>query len=259
MKIGAFSPCGNARVFPCIEKLIMNPTKEKYFVMHLRLLSPRELDAIEERHKKGRLKPDDVERLIYSVRRLRENMARLKKVGAETVEDKSEGGSREKALSERGVRAKVFTDGACRGNPGPGGWGAILRVQGRERELSGGAPYTTNNRMEMTAVIEALKALPEGSDVVLTTDSQYVQKGITQWIKNWKRNGWKNAAGEPVKNADLWWELDRLSQRHSMKWHWVRGHSGHRENERCDELARKEIAKNSARSIQPGSYPENPV
>ncbi len=216
--------------------------------MSLRLLSFRELVAIEERHRAGRLKPDDVDRLIYSVRRLREDWA-LKEKDEGQVEEgqvKGEETSPKKTFLGRCVKAEVFTDGACQGNPGPGGWGVILRVQGRERELSGGAPHTTNNRMEMTAVIEGLKALPEGCHVALTTDSQYVQKGITQWIKNWKRNGWKNAAREPVKNADLWREMDRLSQKHSINWHWVRGHSGHRENERCDQLARREIEKNLA-------------
>lgn len=138
-------------------------------------------------------------------------------------------------------KIEVFTDGACTGNPGPGGWGAILRYKGHERELSGSSRWTTNNQMELTAVIEALKALKEPCHVVVYTDSQYLQKGITQWIHRWKKNGWKTAAKEPVKNRQLWQELDRLTQRHRVEWRWVRGHSGHPENERCDALARAAI------------------
>ena len=138
------------------------------------------------------------------------------------------------------MRIEIWTDGGCRGNPGPGGWGALLRAGAHERELSGGAPDTTNNRMEMTAVIEALRALKrDGSDVVLTTDSQYVRKGITEWIGNWKRRGWKTASKAPVKNADLWREIDALAARHAVEWRWVKGHAGHPENERCDALANR--------------------
>ncbi|NLJ27255.1 ribonuclease HI [Desulforhabdus amnigena] len=142
-----------------------------------------------------------------------------------------------------GIHVEVFTDGACEGNPGPGGWGAVVRMEGEERELSGGERNTTNNRMELSAAIEALKTLPDCAGVVLTTDSQYVQKGITEWIRNWKKNGWKNASKQPVKNADLWIELDALNQKHTIEWRWVRGHAGHPENERCDELARKAIGR----------------
>lgn len=138
---------------------------------------------------------------------------------------------------------EVFTDGACSGNPGPGGWGAILRFQGREKELSGGHPETTNNQMELQAAIEALKALKEPCTVNLYTDSQYLRQGITQWIHNWKRNGWKTADKKPVKNQLLWEELDALVREHSITWHWLKGHAGHPENERCDELARSEIEK----------------
>ena len=133
---------------------------------------------------------------------------------------------------------EIFGDGACLGNPGPGGWGALLRFRGTEKELSGGEPLTTNNRMELMAVIEGLKALSRPSRVAVTTDSQYVQKGITEWIHGWKRKGWKTADRKPVKNADLWQELDAAQDPHDVSWHWVRGHDGHVENERVDVLAR---------------------
>jgi len=136
---------------------------------------------------------------------------------------------------------EVFTDGACRGNPGPGGWGVILRAKGREKELWGGEAATTNNRMELTAVIRALEALTRPSRVSVYTDSQYVQKGISEWIHSWKRRGWKTADKNPVKNEDLWRRLDELAALHEVEWHWVRGHSGHPENERADELANKGI------------------
>ena len=136
----------------------------------------------------------------------------------------------------------IHTDGACRGNPGPGGWGAILQTgAGQSRELKGGEFHTTNNRMELTAAIEGLKALKRPCKVVLTTDSQYVRKGITEWMGNWKKKGWKTAAKKPVKNADLWRALDELSQQHDIDWHWVKGHSGHRENEIADALANQGI------------------
>ena len=136
---------------------------------------------------------------------------------------------------------EIFTDGACRGNPGPGGWGAILRAKGREKELCGGEAATTNNRMELTAVIRALEALTRPSRVSVYTDSQYVQKGISEWIHSWKRRGWKTADKNPVKNEDLWRRLDELAAAHEVEWHWVRGHSGHPENERADELANRGI------------------
>ena len=136
---------------------------------------------------------------------------------------------------------EIHTDGACRGNPGPGGWGALLEFDGQEKELFGGEAATTNNRMELTAVIRALEALERPSRVVLYTDSQYVQKGIQQWIHSWKRNGWKTAAREPVKNKELWIELDELRRKHEIEWHWVKGHAGHAKNERADELANRGI------------------
>jgi len=136
---------------------------------------------------------------------------------------------------------EIFTDGACRGNPGPGGWGAILRAHGREKELFGGEAATTNNRMELTAVIRALEALKRPSHVRLYTDSQYVQKGISEWIHTWKRKGWRTADKKPVKNEDLWRRLDELAAQHEVEWHWVRGHDGHPENERADKLANRGI------------------
>lgn len=136
---------------------------------------------------------------------------------------------------------EIFTDGACSGNPGAGGWGAILRCNGAEKELSGGAPETTNNRMELTAVIEALKALKRECDITLYTDSRYVMDGVTQWMPNWKRNNWKTTNKKSaVKNLDLWLELDQLLPAHKIKWVWVKGHNGHAENERVDKLARDE-------------------
>ena len=136
---------------------------------------------------------------------------------------------------------ELFTDGACRGNPGPGGWGVLLRYQEKERELWGGEPETTNNRMELQAAIEGLRALSEPCRVNLTTDSQYVRKGITEWISAWKRRGWRTAAKKPVKNVELWQLLDAEASRHQVEWHWVKGHSGHRENDIADTLANRGI------------------
>lgn len=136
---------------------------------------------------------------------------------------------------------EIFTDGACRGNPGPGGWGALLRFNGTEKELYGGDADTTNNRMELQAAIEGLKVLKESCVVTLTTDSIYVKNGITTWMDNWKRKNWKTAARKPVKNADLWRALDEQNQRHKVDWQWVKGHSGHRENEIADQLANRGI------------------
>ena len=135
----------------------------------------------------------------------------------------------------------IYTDGACSGNPGPGGWGSILRSGAHEKEIWGGEPATTNNRMELLAVIRALNTLKRSVNVRVHTDSQYVQKGISEWIHGWKARGWKTAAKEPVKNADLWRALDEARDRHQVKWLWVRGHSGHVENERADELARRGV------------------
>lgn len=136
---------------------------------------------------------------------------------------------------------EIYTDGACKGNPGVGGWGALLEHDGRTRELFGGEPLTTNNRMELTAVIRALEALKRRCKVRVHTDSQYVQQGISQWIHNWKRRGWRTADKKPVKNADLWRRLDELAQQHDIEWIWVRGHAGHAGNERADELANRGV------------------
>jgi len=141
-----------------------------------------------------------------------------------------------------GEVVRIYTDGACKGNPGPGGWGALLRSGGDERELFGGDPATTNNRMELTAVIRALATLQQRSKVEVYTDSEYVMKGITEWLAAWKRRGWKTADRKPVKNADLWRELDEVAGRHEVRWHWVRGHAGHPENERADALANRGVA-----------------
>lgn len=139
-----------------------------------------------------------------------------------------------------GVRKSIeaHTDGACLGNPGPGGWGVLLRYGGRERELAGNDPRTTNNRMELMAAIVALETLTEACDVVLHTDSRYVQQGIGEWLPNWIRRGWKTAAGAPVKNQDLWMRLAEAAQRHRIEWRWVKGHAGDPDNERVDDLAR---------------------
>ena len=136
---------------------------------------------------------------------------------------------------------EVFTDGACRGNPGPGGWGALLRYEGTEKELYGGEANTTNNRMELMAAIMALESLNRECEVRLTTDSEYVKNGITQWLPKWKARGWRTASKTPVKNADLWQRLETAAAQHKVQWHWVRGHSGHAENERADQLANRGI------------------
>jgi ribonuclease HI len=132
---------------------------------------------------------------------------------------------------------EIFTDGACSGNPGPGGWGAIMRTKGKEKELSGGEKDTTNNRMEMMAVIAALEALQRDCSVKITTDSQYVMKGMLEWLPGWKKRNWQTAAKKPVKNIDLWQRLERAAESHQLEWEWVRGHQGHVENERADQLA----------------------
>jgi len=138
---------------------------------------------------------------------------------------------------------EIFTDGACSGNPGPGGWGAILRWKGHEKELNGGEPETTNNRMELMAAISALESLKRPMRVVLTTDSAYVKNGITQWLAGWRANGWRTAAKKPVKNVDLWQRLEKAIGKHRIDWRWVKGHAGHEENERADALARQAIVE----------------
>lgn len=138
-------------------------------------------------------------------------------------------------------RVEIFTDGACKGNPGPGGWGALLRYGERERELCGGEAHTTNNRMELMAAISALEALNEPCEVDLTTDSEYVRRGISEWLPAWKARNWKTADRKPVKNADLWQRLEQAASGHTVRWHWVKGHAGHIENERADALANRGI------------------
>ncbi|HEX5419320.1 MAG TPA: ribonuclease HI [Gammaproteobacteria bacterium] len=138
---------------------------------------------------------------------------------------------------------EAFTDGACRGNPGPGGWGALLRYEGREKELSGGEPHTTNNRMELTAAIRALEALSRSCRLHLYTDSMYLRNGITSWLPNWRRRGWRTADGKPVKNQDLWAALAKLADNHEIDWNWVRGHAGHAGNERADALANQGLER----------------
>lgn len=139
------------------------------------------------------------------------------------------------------MKVEIYTDGACKGNPGPGGWGALLRYNEHEKELFGGEAVTTNNQMELMAAIKGLEALSRACHVDLYTDSQYLRQGITQWIFNWKKNGWKNAKKQAVKNADLWQRLDKLVAQHDVNWHWVKGHSGHPENEIADTLANKGV------------------
>ena len=139
----------------------------------------------------------------------------------------------------------IFTDGACKGNPGPGGWGAILKYGGHIKELKGYSPETTNNAMELLGVIEALKSLTRSCEIVLTTDSTYVKNGITDWIHKWKKKGWKTANRQPVKNKKFWQQLDQETTRHKIKWEWVKGHSGHPENERADELANEAVDENN--------------
>ncbi|RUR12159.1 ribonuclease HI [Legionella sp. km772] len=139
------------------------------------------------------------------------------------------------------MTVKIYTDGACKGNPGPGGWGVLLRYNEVEKTLHGGEPLTTNNRMELMAAIKGLEALTRSCTVDLYTDSQYLRKGMSEWMRQWKLNGWKNSKKEPVKNADLWQLLDELAKKHSITWHWVKGHSGHIENDLVDALANKGI------------------
>jgi ribonuclease HI len=136
---------------------------------------------------------------------------------------------------------EIYTDGACKGNPGPGGWGALLRYNGHEKAIYGGEALTTNNRMELTAAIKALEALKRPSDVALYTDSQYLRQGMSEWLTQWKKKGWRNSKREPVKNADLWQQLDSLANTHQINWHWVKAHNGHPDNERADALANQGI------------------
>jgi len=157
------------------------------------------------------------------------------------VSEVGEAGEAESKAGQAMSAVEAWTDGACRGNPGPGGWGALLRAGGRERELKGGELLTTNNRMELMAAIMALEALKRPCSVDIYTDSQYVRGGITQWMAGWKRNGWRTSGRQAVKNQDLWMALDEAAARHEIRWHWVKGHSGHPENDRADALANEAI------------------
>lgn len=214
-------------------------------------LTPEEIDGLELRLKAGEnVTLDEARRLLLTLRMAQkgntpapseQGTARGRKTTRDTSSSEHQGSA--PAVRQKMDAVDIFTDGACQGNPGPGGWGAILRSKGREKEISGGERYTTNNRMEMKAVIEALKLLRKPSRVVVHTDSQYVKNGITSWLSKWKRNGWLTSTKQPVKNAELWRTIDALCEQHSMDWVWVRGHSGHPENERCDELARLAILK----------------
>lgn len=150
------------------------------------------------------------------------------------------------------TKVEIFCDGACSGNPGPGGYGAILRCRGVEKELSGGEPATTNNRMELQAAIAALTELTRPCQVTVTTDSQYLVKGCTEWVRSWQKNGWKNSKKEPVMNRDLWERLVELLAAHQITWCWVKGHAGHTENERCDQLAREALERTRPGSVEPG-------
>ena len=140
------------------------------------------------------------------------------------------------------MKVEIYTDGACKGNPGPGGWGALLRCNGQEKTLFGAEPHTTNNRVELTAAIKALEVLKRSCEVHLYTDSQYLRRGMTEWLAQWKRRGWLNAQKKSVKNADLWQYLDKLATQHHVRWHWIKGHAGHPENERADALANQAIS-----------------
>jgi ribonuclease HI len=144
-------------------------------------------------------------------------------------------------MSDVSIETEIFTDGACRGNPGPGGWGVLMRHKGHEKTLYGAEAMTTNNRMELMAAIQALESLTRPCRIRLTTDSKYVQQGIMEWMANWKRRGWKTAARKPVKNVDLWQQLDREAEQHSIEWVWVKGHAGHDGNERADDLANRGV------------------
>lgn len=156
-------------------------------------------------------------------------------------------------MSEQSKAVEIYTDGACSGNPGPGGWGAILIWGDHRKEIKGGEAETTNNRMELMAAISALEALKKGVEADLYTDSAYVKNGISSWIHGWKRNGWRTADKKPVKNAELWQRLDQALVRHTVRWHWVKGHAGHPENERADELAREGMADFKIRRAKSGS------
>jgi len=203
-------------------------------------LTLNDLDVLERRVRSGEVLPrEETLRLLSALRSVLDSSREAPRP------ERSEAApppASEAPMDEGGpTLVEVFTDGACKGNPGPGGWAAILRQGRQEKEFSGAESLTTNNRMELTAAIEALRRLHRSCRVRICTDSQYLKNGITLWIRTWKRNGWKTSARKPVKNVDLWQELDRLAARHQVEWCWVAGHAGHPENERCDRLAREAL------------------
>ncbi len=205
-----------------------------------KLLTIADLTDIETRSLSGPLSSDDIQLLIATCRHFLSDTN-----GGSSLAPGSPDATCPDLIHVNGDTVEIFTDGACENNPGPGGWGAIIKAGSVQRELSGGEPDTTNNRMEMIGAIEALKCLDDRCQVVLTTDSQYLRNGITKWIHGWKKNGWRTSDKKPVKNKDLWVDLDELNQKHEIEWKWVRGHNGHPENERCDELARNAILTGS--------------
>jgi ribonuclease HI len=215
----------------------------KGFALSRKLLTISDLTDIEARAVSGPLTNDDTQLLIATCRYFLSgtNGGLSLALASSPISEASP----PSLIHVNGDTVEIFTDGACEGNPGPGGWGAIVKVGSVQRELSGGEPDTTNNRMEMIGAIEALKLLSEQCKVVLTTDSEYLVKGITLWIDGWKKRSWRTSKKEPVKNQDLWRQLDELSHKHDIEWKWVRGHNGHLENERCDELARNAILTGS--------------
>jgi ribonuclease HI len=204
-----------------------------------KLLTNSDLADIETRLSSGTLTNDEIQLLISTCRHYLSGTNGGSSRNA-TTSSITEAVS-PALVSSNGDTVEIFTDGACEGNPGPGGWGAIIKVKSVLKELSGGDPNTTNNRMEMIGAIETLKCLDGQCKVILTTDSQYLRNGITNWIHGWKKNGWRTSDKKPVKNQDLWQQLDELNQKHEIEWKWVKGHNGHRENERCDELAKGAI------------------
>jgi len=203
-------------------------------------ISVSRLDEIESSFTSGTISNDDIRLLISTCRAFLGSEPNCNGIEPTWIAS-TPNSSRGRIRTNGPVR--IFCDGACSGNPGPGGWSAIIIVDGIPKELRGGDRYSTNNKMEMNAAIRALETLEQPTVVTVTTDSRYVVDGITKWIFNWKKNGWKSADKKPVKNQDLWLRLDELNRRHKITWEWTRGHSGHPENDRCDELARLAIAE----------------
>lgn len=202
-------------------------------------ISVMQLDEIESSFDSGTISKDDIRLLISTCRAFLGSGPNCK--GIEPMEIAGARNTSRGAVRATGP-VRIFCDGACSGNPGPGGWGAIVIANGIRKELTGKDRHTTNNKMEMTAAVRALETLEQPAMVTVTTDSRYLVDGITKWILNWKKNGWKSADKKAVKNQDLWLRLDELNRRHKVTWEWTRGHSGHPENERCDELARLAIS-----------------